>query len=29
MMMQMEADRMTGLQLSPDDIAVERDVVIE
>jgi zinc protease len=29
LMMQMEADRMTGLQLSPDDIAVERDVVIE
>ena len=29
LMMQMEADRMTGLQLAPDDIAVERDVVIE
>ena len=29
LMMQMEADRMTGLQLSPDDIVVERNVVIE
>ena len=29
LMMQMESDRMTGLQLSPDDIAVERNVVIE
>ena len=29
LMMQMEADRMTGLQLSPDDITVERNVVIE
>ena len=29
LMMQMEADRMTGLQLSPDDIVIERNVVIE
>jgi zinc protease len=29
LMMQMESDRMTGLQLSPDDIVVERNVVIE
>ncbi|MGB0797705.1 MAG: M16 family metallopeptidase [Planktomarina sp.] len=29
LMMQMESDRMTGLQLSVDDIATERDVVIE
>ena len=29
LMMQMEADRMTGLQLSPEDIVVERNVVIE
>ena len=29
LMMRMEADRMTGLQLSVDDIATERDVVIE
>ena len=29
LMMQMEADRMTGLQLSPNDIVVERNVVIE
>ena len=29
LMMQMEADRMTGLQLSPGDITVERNVVIE
>ena len=29
LVMKMEADRMTGLQLSVDDIATERDVVIE
>ena len=29
LMMQMESDRMTGLELSIDDIATERDVVIE
>ena len=29
LMMSMESDRMTGLQLSVDDIATERDVVIE
>jgi len=29
LMMQMEADRMRGLKLSPDDIATERDVILE
>ena len=29
LMMRMESDRMTGLKLSVDDIATERDVIIE